>query len=662
MLDVHQKAAAWNKSPGELSFEEKEYIENPSLYEALSSAQGFDLEKLGAIQHQSAWEDVERKASRILKSGGAVLYSKEPADPSNPIGALAITGRVIGDHGVYGAVIEKPTPISATVISWNCGCTWGEYRRPGLPNQNPDYYHVWERYSGRVCSHVLALYWKSQDFRIPVDFSDVPDAIMQKAAPDLTRMGVLKLEDSQRYADMINPIDEIVPDLVPGEEMFADYKGRLDRYLSEREVDRFALTEGIDASFSRILDPTFKIEQQSRGVFDTDATENYKQEIQDRLNQIALIDGASGNGMIIALDDIDRPILSSQLSARVRETSIFSVVEADFSQHEKEYLVPSMKILVDAITDAYGTIDFGQNKQKPKALYEFLTGRKNWEFLTDRERDNELRRWERQRKVLMSFKNNLLEQIHNRRKQIERDYRREALKKSTDEQYYTRWVEAGARERLFWQYYDEYNGTSYAKKFDAEMAENPITAIQNAIALRTEQLPGAEPSKPLYYERTKDVFNEIEQQEDEGFSPEEGPKTSNFSILSSEVPIKDIIVYLQNQIAFGARPPAYVRKEMWGEQRGGLHPHPDAMPINIRQDGNPIYSQDDMGYDPESRTMGNNIEERGTYGAIPIGEEVLIVSVHPKDRLVLIEYELNNPSPNHQHIHLWVPIKDVDLI
>jgi hypothetical protein len=143
---------------------------------------------------------------------------------------------------------------------------------------------------------------------------------------------------------------------------------------------------------------------------------------------------------------------------------------------------------------------------------------------------------------------------------------------------------------------------------------------------------------------------------------QESARTSSVSFLSSDAPINDIVIYIQQEVADDNDPRGFVRREMWGEQRGGLHPHPDAQPISVRQDGNFVYSLDDLGYHPERGEMGHNLEERGTYGAIPVGEEVKILSVDPKDRLVNVEYILGNDFPNHQHIRIWIPLKDLDLV
>jgi hypothetical protein len=134
------------------------------------------------------------------------------------------------------------------------------------------------------------------------------------------------------------------------------------------------------------------------------------------------------------------------------------------------------------------------------------------------------------------------------------------------------------------------------------------------------------------------------------------------TFLSFDIPINDITIYVQSELAKGRNPKAYARRSVTGEQRGGLHPHPDAMPLRLREDGSAIYSADDLGYHPEFGQMGHNIEERHNYGAIPIGGEVEVLAVDPHERMFLVVHNLDEVAPNHTHIKVWLPIKDIDLI
>jgi hypothetical protein len=102
---------------------------------------------------------------------------------------------------------------------------------------------------------------------------------------------------------------------------------------------------------------------------------------------------------------------------------------------------------------------------------------------------------------------------------------------------------------------------------------------------------------------------------------------------------------------------------VWGELRGGLCPHPDALPSAEREKNKIfLFNQDDLGYDPNNGIMGSQEEDRGLYGMVPIGEMADVLSVDPKSRMVLIRHLLESEKPNHTHIDLWLPLADIDLI
>jgi len=684
MLNLHQKAAAWDKTPSTMSFEESEYVTDPALYESLDPSKGFDLEKLGATQHLSEWKDVEQKAKRIIDSGGVDIWAKEPRDPNNPLGAVSISGQIIGDNGVHKGVVLIPSPAASTVISWNCSCTWGEYRRPGLPNVNPDYYHVWERYSGRVCSHILSLYWRAQDYRQRIDFSDVDPEIMRAAAPALTEMGALPLEIAKQYADDASPIDPaILEGLEPGETTYQDIlqeedreRQRLLRQPMDLDEESIALQERIDESFNAILDPEYRVQDKSRGIFDTDETETYKKEIKELeqhivpwQEQISLIDGVL---FMVAINNQGELLDQKQLLSEDYINNIERFELYDKSKHDGKHIILPKRILEHLLEEENDAIknNFFQTSTNFRKIYSQITGGKNWENLDDNSRKEFINRLKIIVKNLRYFSNHLQslsnpfkKNIEDRRKIIYREQKRNALTRGVSPDYYRQWLTEAEKEKRYWQYYKEYTGSQYLEKFESDFEKDPMMALQNSLAERMRNRTPIEQTDRAVQEQTKYLFAPREEpEEDQGFSPEEGPRTSNFSFISSEFDINDITIYLQNEIGNGDKPPGYARREMWGEQRAGLCPHPSAVPVSMRPDGNLIYSQDDLGYHPELGEMGHTLEERGTYGAIPVGEEIKILSVHPKDRMILIEYDLGNPSPNHQHIHLWVPIKDVDLI
>jgi hypothetical protein len=216
----------------------------------------------------------------------------------------------------------------------------------------------------------------------------------------------------------------------------------------------------------------------------------------------------------------------------------------------------------------------------------------------------------------------------------------------------------------WWARYDEQKAKKYADIF--MKTKNPTVFIEmmneriyveNQLALEGSGLetPGQKPNEeseprekrtPTVYVNQKSLFS----------------KKTFFSIISSDIPIKDIIFYIQNEVATGRKPKAYTRREVWGEQRGGLCPHPDAQPIRVRDDGTFIYSPDDLGYDPETGLMNCSKEERGTYAGIPVGAEIEVIAVDPKERMIKIQFSLEGDAPNHSHIHIWVPLKDIDLV
>jgi hypothetical protein len=141
-------------------------------------------------------------------------------------------------------------------------------------------------------------------------------------------------------------------------------------------------------------------------------------------------------------------------------------------------------------------------------------------------------------------------------------------------------------------------------------------------------------------------------------------KASNVTYLftSSNEEIKDLAKYIQISLLEDRPVFAQTIKDFWGERKNGLHPHPDAKPVDHMEDGNFIYLPHELGWDPEGFQMGSDKEERGTYGSIPEGARVQIISVRSKDKLVLASYDIGNEFPNHNKIEVWIPIKDIYLI
>lgn len=96
------------------------------------------------FQITAAWKDVVNKAKRIRSEGGVRV-------------TLASDGMVFaevkGDTKVYEAGLQR-LPNKQAIHSWSCGCKWGAYHW----GADDDF----SKFSGRMCSHALALQYEAQ--------------------------------------------------------------------------------------------------------------------------------------------------------------------------------------------------------------------------------------------------------------------------------------------------------------------------------------------------------------------------------------------------------------------------------------------------------------------------------------------------------------------
>lgn len=92
----------------------------------------------------SDWAEVAAKAKR-LKDSGHVQVANNTKDH--------VQGGVQGDNGVYEVNITKNPQNPRKIMTWSCDCPWGKYAWQRT--------RQWKKFEGRVCSHVLALYWTS---------------------------------------------------------------------------------------------------------------------------------------------------------------------------------------------------------------------------------------------------------------------------------------------------------------------------------------------------------------------------------------------------------------------------------------------------------------------------------------------------------------------
>lgn len=428
-----------------LSLEDRLNIKEPFEY----FPEGINIEKLGRIQHESAWVDVENKAKRLVADGKVYISEKKLHDFELPEGPIYIEGTVVGDNSVYKSQIwtANSDPRSLFIRSWACECTWNRY----VWNRT----RQWKKYEGRLCSHVLALYWHSKKEKLD---EDSQEAIQRSKTP----------EDQQQLFE--------APEM----------PGRLPEALKDR-------SRGEPGEFG----------------YDAEVPVN--------------------------------PSTNMTLWSPEEEALQFNIEKQDEEgEHHREPWLP--------YEQAQRPLDLDTRYQEPKKPHKQPT---------------------------------------------------------------------------------EIPGFGDAKVYRG---------------------PGGKFVKNV--ERLEDLRKRV---------------NSSFTILTvkgdKEInPINDIIKYIKHTLMEGGDVSAYTTKEFWGERRGGLHAHPDAAPIDRMEDGNFIFMDEDLGWHPEFFDMGHEEEERGTYGAIPAQSEVKVISVDPRDRLALIHYEIGNQYPNHEHIDVWVALKDIYLI
>lgn len=387
------------------------------------------LEKIGAMQHEAAWVDVENKAKRLIAEGQVFPEDKRLHDLEDPAGPLYITGTVVGDHSTYKCQIwtANSDANSLAVRSWACQCTWNRY----VWNRT----RQWKKYEGRVCSHVLALYWQAKS--IPLN------------------------EESQ---EAINK----------------------QRGKPRQEETLFDIGPNVQAPIPEIED---RPERKSPELYGYESPElyGYDPELQMNIQQV----------------------------------------------------IPGM----DEITI-----------EPP-----------------------------------------------NKDQELERD-----------------------------------------TKQPAEQARRPLNLDEQDALLRNER-------------KLQDLKQRSRKRE---------KVKSSFSVLrvSSAQDIKDLMQFIELSLIEGREIDAATIRPLWGELRGGLYPHPDAMPIDYYEDGNLVYNPHDLGWDPDGFSMNSDKEERGVYGQIPEGSRVSVISLDSRDRLVLLRYLTDSEPPNHSHIDVWVPVKDIYLL
>lgn len=130
----------------------------------------FTLEFIGSTQHQGAWSDIVAKAKRLIMSGNVTILRNAPHH---------IMAHVIGDHGEYNCEISRHDPTAQLIEQWACECPWDQYAF--------DRTRKWKGIEGRVCSHVLAAYWKAKG--TPLDMQDQDSGYIPPRGQNLGPVG-----------------------------------------------------------------------------------------------------------------------------------------------------------------------------------------------------------------------------------------------------------------------------------------------------------------------------------------------------------------------------------------------------------------------------------------------------------------------------------------
>ena len=738
MLNIFQKAAAWDKPESLLSLEEKIYIDDPSTYEEVEPS-GFDIEKLGAIQHQSGWEDVELKARNIRASGGILYYKKEPRDPLNqPAGVVKVEGliKVDSEYSSWGVTTQYlcqiyfPHPASRAAIGWACQCLWHEY--------------VWsrKRFKGRFCSHALALYKETATKE--VDYVGVPKQLYENIRYDL-------MEDNRLSPRQVD------------NEMQKDRRRFLlgeDAYNIEDDARKEFLDQ-IDFDEIEKVGPKRKKRGPASEIGDPEDLEKFRNLINPMVNHVTQDNTEEEEYFGPDYEKLTFPVWDESLwpeegpmgpgtpklsqyetkrSRSLRGKIVDLTNELKQLPQQRENLLQEQAALRErrkdweALYEELSSLPLtGQNDPRVQEAYDKYNLQNSGEGWRS-QRSIEIEKIKEQLKVVKN-KINLLgsDEIYpnveegekglkgSRRNQIfkemdslKKDLRMELLN-SRNVYNSSKYNEEGIKNMIYNLYLlDPKKAWEFSKLFDSSGSKDVIVkkllkAYSDAQRRRNKvKRQNLSPGDKGYYEPQPGVFDEAITQEQvqqgidrlkiapedeikkpkkmiieeewvdeegkygepgriyirkrEEYIEDENSKESSITVLSSDLKINDITIYLQREMAKKNFPTGYTRKDFLGEQRGGLIPHPEASPIRYNDNGTHVFSPNDLGYHPELGDMGHSLEDRGCYGHVPVGSEVAIVSVDPKDRMVLVQYSLNSPSPNHQHIEIWIPIKEIDLI
>ena len=103
--------------------------------------------RTSSIEKFADWNEVMQNAVEIRDNGAVNITSNQPDHVEGTVASQERPGVV------YDTEFDRADPNSGSITTWRCTCPWGQVSW-GRTRQ-------WQKYEGRPCKHVLAMYWVS---------------------------------------------------------------------------------------------------------------------------------------------------------------------------------------------------------------------------------------------------------------------------------------------------------------------------------------------------------------------------------------------------------------------------------------------------------------------------------------------------------------------
>jgi hypothetical protein len=119
------------------------------------------------MQKTATWDDVYKKAARLVTSGNVTLHTNGPT---------SISATVQGDHGTYPVEIKRDDPNSSAITSSHCDCDWGNF-------QNQPRTRQWKQYQDRPCWIEGSLVNMADGRLVPIEEVQPGDQVLSAYGP-----------------------------------------------------------------------------------------------------------------------------------------------------------------------------------------------------------------------------------------------------------------------------------------------------------------------------------------------------------------------------------------------------------------------------------------------------------------------------------------------